>query len=54
MKLYRCWTCGIILVNDQDMKKHAGHQFRNPGMIHWYEYPKIFIWEVKAWLKKRS
>lgn len=55
MKLYRCWTCGVKLVNVEDgeeFKNHIGHQFRNYGTIYWDEYPKILFWKAQEWLKK--
>lgn len=52
MKLYRCWSCGVKLVNDKNLKRHAGHTFHTPGNISWYEYPKVWLWMVQEWLKK--
>lgn len=53
MELYRCYTCGVKLVNTWDLKSHAGHQFRSPAIVRWYEKPKVWYWEMLLWLRKK-
>ncbi len=54
MKLYRCWTCGMVLTisTQKCLRNHAGHRFSNTEYIKFHEYPKVWLWRLQAWLKR--